>query len=175
MRCRRTWALRCLGCALWWPVWCVGGGCNSRLNLVRLFKTPPHPARACAPPYTPVRCAPARHCRLAGAVCCAYLCAVLCARCARCVCVPVLCAVRCVLTSFAQSARLPLLRAVCAVCAVCRMCRAVPGSTWRCSALLPLLCRDPESPGTAPTLAARRAGAQHAALLYASVTIKPYV
>lgn len=40
--------------------------------------------------------------------------------------------------------------------------------------LLPLLCRDPESPGTAPTLAAYCAGALHAALLYASVTINCY-
>ena len=98
------------------------------------------------------------------------------------------CAV-CLLTSFASFAcaaclpLLPLASFACAVRAclfclgVCCVCAvqylAVPGSTWRCSppALLPLLYRDPESPGTAPSLTAYCAGALHAALLYASVTI----
>ena len=76
---------------------------------------------------------------------------------------------------------LPRLRAVfcsvCSVCSVCSACCAVPAVQYLAllpPALLPLLYRDPESPGTAPTLATCRADALHAALLYASVTIISY-
>lgn len=65
-----------------------------------------------------------------------------------------------------------------AQCILCILCSTLPrpGASWRCSppALLPLLCRGPELPGTAPNLAAYGAGAPHAALLYASVTIISY-
>lgn len=54
------------------------------------------------------------------------------------------------------------------------LCSALALSASCAAALRPLLCWDPESPSTAPTLAAYGAGAPHAALLYASVTINLY-
>lgn len=180
------------------PVGAVAGcwvlcGCNSRLNLVRLFKTPPHPVRARAPPHAPlcaarlwmprVHAAPgARLVCLPGA-CASLVCG------AAVVCVPVRCSPVCAAPWLfgACGAALPLL-----LLPLLRPGVALPLSPRRCPgalcilvhpaqylaapwcALLPLLCRGPELPGTAPTLAAYGAGAPHAALLHASVTINLY-
>ena len=72
----------------------------------------------------------------------------------------------------ACGAALPLLRPG----AHCLFCSTVPGVylVLLRTALPALLCRDPELPGTAPILTAYCAGALHAALLYASVTIILY-
>ena len=96
-------------------VWWWRCACNSRLNLVRVFKTPPHPSRARAPPCAPVRlcfmCASCVlshavrtwRCVLPGAVLCCMLCCMLCSTwrrvcCMRRVCVlPGACCVLCVL------------------------------------------------------------------------------
>ena len=53
--------------------------CNSRLNLVRLFVNPPHPARARTPPWG---CLCAR-CACACPPGCLFLCVPVCAACAR--------------------------------------------------------------------------------------------
>ena len=130
----------------------------------------PCAVRACARFSAPARAT-------VGLVClCAYLCPRLwlprgcCA--VRCAPGVLVCRVCRVCVYLCGGARLPLLRPV-RPCLFCSTVPGVPGVylVLLSTALLPLLCRDPESPGTAPTLATCNAGALHAALLYASVTI----